>query len=152
MKLMKIDLICFRSNWLILSILSKFLQKFIQCNISNTFWESIFYEYVLNRYFLSCVSKLHFKNHPFIIFCRNVVTGEHYRFVSMWMARTSYISAFFIMLVFVSISGYFIFFISFSRNCMTKGNLSVQIFIDWKLHCSRNCYNALKNFKNLQHV
>ncbi|XP_015120808.1 membralin [Diachasma alloeum] len=38
-------------------------------------------------------------------FLRNVVTGEHYRFVSMWMARTSYVAAFFIMLVFtVSIS------------------------------------------------
>lgn len=38
-------------------------------------------------------------------YLRNVVTGEHYRFVSMWMARTSYISAFFIMIVFtVSIS------------------------------------------------
>ncbi|XP_057321186.1 membralin isoform X2 [Microplitis mediator] len=38
-------------------------------------------------------------------FLRNVVTGEHYRFVSMWMARTSYLAAFFIMLVFtVSIS------------------------------------------------
>jgi hypothetical protein len=35
-------------------------------------------------------------------FSRNVVTGEHYRFVSMWMARTSYLAAFFIMLVFVS--------------------------------------------------
>ncbi|XP_066597279.1 membralin-like isoform X2 [Prorops nasuta] len=38
-------------------------------------------------------------------FLRNVVTGEHYRFVSMWMARTSYVAAFFIMIVFtVSIS------------------------------------------------
>lgn len=37
-------------------------------------------------------------------FSRNVVTGEHYRFVSMWMARTSYLAAFFIMLVFVSTS------------------------------------------------
>lgn len=38
-------------------------------------------------------------------FLRNVVTGEHYRFVSMWMARTSYLAAFFVMLVFtVSIS------------------------------------------------
>ncbi|XP_046816865.1 membralin-like isoform X3 [Vespa crabro] len=38
-------------------------------------------------------------------FLRNVVTGEHYRFVSMWMAKTSYLAAFFIMLVFtVSIS------------------------------------------------
>ncbi|XP_058808363.1 membralin-like isoform X2 [Phymastichus coffea] len=38
-------------------------------------------------------------------FLRNVVTGEHYRFVSMWMSRTAYIAAFFIMLVFtVSIS------------------------------------------------
>ncbi|XP_014257409.1 membralin isoform X2 [Cimex lectularius] len=38
-------------------------------------------------------------------FLRNVVTGEHYRFVSMWMARTAYIAAFFIMLLFtVSIS------------------------------------------------
>ncbi|XP_033232161.1 membralin isoform X2 [Belonocnema kinseyi] len=38
-------------------------------------------------------------------FLRNVVTGEHYRFVSMWMARTSYVAAFFIMIVFtVSVS------------------------------------------------
>lgn len=35
---------------------------------------------------------------------RNVVTGEHYRFVSMWwMARGSYPAAFFIMILFVSI-------------------------------------------------
>ncbi|XP_013398553.1 membralin isoform X2 [Lingula anatina] len=33
-------------------------------------------------------------------FLRNVVTGEHYRFVSMWMARTSYLAAAFIMLIF----------------------------------------------------
>ncbi|KAJ8879789.1 hypothetical protein PR048_020397 [Dryococelus australis] len=33
---------------------------------------------------------------------RNVVTGEHYRFVNMWMARTSYLAAFFIMLIFVT--------------------------------------------------
>uniref|UniRef100_T1JGY6 Membralin n=1 Tax=Strigamia maritima TaxID=126957 RepID=T1JGY6_STRMM len=33
-------------------------------------------------------------------YLRNVVTGEHYRFVSMWMARTSYLAAAFIMLVF----------------------------------------------------
>lgn len=39
----------------------------------------------------------------FILFYRNVVTGEHYRFVNMWMARTTYLAAFFIMLVFVSI-------------------------------------------------
>ncbi|XP_071800387.1 membralin-like [Asterias amurensis] len=38
-------------------------------------------------------------------YLRNVVTGEHYRFVSMWMARTSYIAAGFIMLIFtISIS------------------------------------------------
>ncbi|KAL5021541.1 hypothetical protein ScPMuIL_000696 [Solemya velum] len=38
-------------------------------------------------------------------FLRNVVTGEHYRFVSMWMARSSYLAAAFIMLVFtVSVS------------------------------------------------
>ncbi|KAJ3599944.1 hypothetical protein NHX12_033896 [Muraenolepis orangiensis] len=33
-------------------------------------------------------------------FLRNVVSGEHYRFVSMWMARTSYLAAFLIMVVF----------------------------------------------------
>nr|CAD7405769.1 unnamed protein product [Timema cristinae] len=38
------------------------------------------------------------------LYYRNVVTGEHYRFVSMWMARTSYLAAFFIMLVFVNIT------------------------------------------------
>lgn len=36
-------------------------------------------------------------------YLRNVVTGEHYRFVSMWMARSSYVGAAFVMLVFVSI-------------------------------------------------
>ena len=35
-------------------------------------------------------------------YLRNVVTGEHYRFVSMWMARSSYLAAAFIMLIFVS--------------------------------------------------
>ncbi|VVC97958.1 unnamed protein product [Leptidea sinapis] len=39
-------------------------------------------------------------------YLRNVITGEHYRFVSMVTARSSYIVAFFIMLVFVSISLY----------------------------------------------
>ncbi|XP_059924135.1 membralin isoform X4 [Gadus macrocephalus] len=33
-------------------------------------------------------------------FLRNVVSGEHYRFVSMWMARTSYLAAFLIMVIF----------------------------------------------------
>ncbi|CAG0885469.1 unnamed protein product [Darwinula stevensoni] len=33
-------------------------------------------------------------------YLRNVVTGEHFRFVSMWMARTSYLAAAFIMIVF----------------------------------------------------
>ncbi|PZC83800.1 hypothetical protein B5X24_HaOG206957 [Helicoverpa armigera] len=38
-------------------------------------------------------------------YLRNVITGEHYRFVSLVTARSSYIAAFFIMLVFtVSIS------------------------------------------------
>ncbi|XP_037680092.1 membralin isoform X2 [Choloepus didactylus] len=34
-------------------------------------------------------------------FLRNVVSGEHYRFVSMWMARTSYLAAFVIMVIFI---------------------------------------------------
>lgn len=33
-------------------------------------------------------------------YLRNVVTGEHYRFVSMWMARSSYLAAAFIMIIF----------------------------------------------------
>ncbi|XP_056133083.1 membralin [Lampris incognitus] len=33
-------------------------------------------------------------------FLRNVVSGEHYRFVSMWMARTSYLAAFVVMVIF----------------------------------------------------
>lgn len=36
-------------------------------------------------------------------FLRNVVSGEHYRFVSMWMARASYLAAFVIMVIFVSV-------------------------------------------------
>lgn len=39
---------------------------------------------------------------PPLGFLRNVVSGEHYRFVSMWMARTSYLAAFVIMVIFVS--------------------------------------------------
>ena len=35
-------------------------------------------------------------------FYSNVVTGEHYRFVNMWMARTSYIASAFAMVIFVS--------------------------------------------------
>lgn len=35
-------------------------------------------------------------------FVRNVVTGEHYRFVSSWMARSSYVAALLIMILFVS--------------------------------------------------
>ncbi|KAH3696971.1 membralin-like isoform X2 [Dreissena polymorpha] len=38
-------------------------------------------------------------------YLRNVVSGDHYRFISMWMARSSYVAAAFIMLVFtVSVS------------------------------------------------
>ncbi|CAG2106615.1 unnamed protein product, partial [Medioppia subpectinata] len=33
-------------------------------------------------------------------YVRNVITGEHYRFVNIWMTRASYIAAAFIMLVF----------------------------------------------------
>lgn len=37
-------------------------------------------------------------------YLRNVITGEHYRFVSMWwMQRGSYLASFFIMVLFVSI-------------------------------------------------
>lgn len=39
----------------------------------------------------------------FVFSFRNVVTGEHYRFVNMWMARTSYIASAFAMVIFVSI-------------------------------------------------
>lgn len=31
------------------------------------------------------------------------MSGEHYRFVSMWMARASYLAAFIIMVIFVSV-------------------------------------------------
>lgn len=35
-------------------------------------------------------------------YLRNVITGEHYRFVSMWwMQRGSYVASFFIMILFV---------------------------------------------------
>lgn len=41
-------------------------------------------------------------------YLRNVVTGEHYRFVSMWwMQRGSYLASFFIMILFVSRFSYF---------------------------------------------
>lgn len=38
-------------------------------------------------------------------YLRNVITGEHYRFVSMWwMQRGSYLASFFIMILFVSLT------------------------------------------------
>ena len=39
-------------------------------------------------------------------YVRNVVTGEHYRFISVWMARSSYFAAALIMLIFVSAATY----------------------------------------------
>ena len=42
---------------------------------------------------------LHF---VFTGYLRNVVTGDHFRFVSMWMARTSYLVALVLMFIFVS--------------------------------------------------
>lgn len=42
-------------------------------------------------------------------YLRNVITGEHYRFVSMWwMQRGSYLASFFIMVLFVSFVPFFI--------------------------------------------
>ena len=38
----------------------------------------------------------------FVGYLRNVVTGDHFRFVSMWMARTSYLVALVLMFIFVS--------------------------------------------------
>lgn len=37
-------------------------------------------------------------------FVRNAVTGEHFRFVSSWMARSSYVAALLIMILFVSLN------------------------------------------------
>ena len=34
-------------------------------------------------------------------YLRNVVTGEHFRFVSLWMAKTSFVIATIIMFAFV---------------------------------------------------
>lgn len=34
---------------------------------------------------------------------RNVVTGEHFRFVNFWMGKTAYVPAVVCMLIFVSI-------------------------------------------------
>jgi len=48
-------------------------------------------------------------------FLRNVVTGDHYRFVSMWMARSSYLAAAFIMLVFVSYTFYHFLFYFYNK-------------------------------------
>lgn len=40
-------------------------------------------------------------------YLRNVVSGEQYRFVSMWMAKSSYLAAALIMMVFVSNNQHF---------------------------------------------
>ncbi|XP_076259683.1 membralin isoform X1 [Rhynchophorus ferrugineus] len=36
-------------------------------------------------------------------YLRNVISGEHYRFVSLWMARTAYLAAFLCMIIFTVI-------------------------------------------------
>ncbi|CAL8093618.1 unnamed protein product [Orchesella dallaii] len=67
-------------------------------------------------------------------YLRNVVTGEQFRFVPMWMARTSYIPAMLIMLVFtVSISmllryshhQIFIFIVDLLNNIEGAGSIHV---------------------------
>lgn len=40
---------------------------------------------------------------PDLGFVRNVLTGEHFKFVSMSMTRTAYLASFFIMILFVSL-------------------------------------------------
>lgn len=57
-------------------------------------------------------------------FLRNVVSGEHYRFVSMWMARTSYLAAFVIMVIFVSNSVQIDMFHVFFTICSENGKFS----------------------------
>lgn len=47
----------------------------------------------------------------FLGYLRNLVTGEHYRFVSSWMARSSYIVAFILMFTFVSRNYWMLFYI-----------------------------------------
>jgi hypothetical protein len=37
-------------------------------------------------------------------YLRDIITGEHYRFVSMWMTKSTYLTAMFVMLIFVSVS------------------------------------------------
>ena len=57
------------------------------------------------RYFLfhyDCSFRVSPLHHLFTGYFRNVVTNEHYRFVSIWMERSSYIAAAFVMLIFVS--------------------------------------------------
>ncbi|VDP36553.1 unnamed protein product [Soboliphyme baturini] len=41
--------------------------------------------------------------HKILGYVRNLVTGEHYRFEMVRMTRTSYIAAFFVMIIFVSV-------------------------------------------------
>lgn len=49
------------------------------------------------------VFKIFLNNSYFSVgYLRNVVTGDHFRFVSMWMARTSYLVALVLMFIFVS--------------------------------------------------
>ena len=56
---------------------------------------------VLEECFLPC-RLFENVNYGFAGYLRNVVSGEHYRFVSMWMAKSSYVAAAFIMMIFVS--------------------------------------------------
>lgn len=45
-------------------------------------------------------------------FVRNAITGEHFRFVSSWMARSSYVAALLIMVLFVWMT-FWLFFTEF---------------------------------------
>lgn len=57
--------------------------------------------------------------HAYSGYLRNLITGEHYRFVSSWMARSSYIVAFILMFTFVSIKYCFILFHCFDITVRT---------------------------------
>lgn len=84
-----------------------------------------------------CVLSSAFVSNPFsslfrYFYCRNVVTGEHYRFVSMWwMARGSYPAAFFIMILFVSIHS--------DCECLSVHGFIEYCFLDCRLWPFPSC-------------
>lgn len=70
-------------------------------------------------------------------YLRNVVTGDHFRFISMWMARSSYLVA--LVLMFIFVSGYWLHY-----QIVSSIVLSIKYFVLFsRLFLSPCCWDTV---------